>query len=114
MILRAIRHLTRPLHQPDPNSVVPYNMFSLEDTAEEVRTARRMERIYHKGQERAWDGKELLAELLEKHGGIQIGPEKLEPLRNIFAVIFWGELAAWKTRSANWITLRANPAQRIP
>ena len=39
---------------------------------------------------------ELLAELLDKHGGIQIGAEKLEPLRNIFAVIFWGELAAWK------------------
>ncbi len=96
MILRTIRHLTRPLHKPAPESIVPYSMFNMGDTEEDVRAARRMERIYHKGQERAWNGKELLAELIDKHGGIQIEAEKLEPLRNIFAVIFWGELAAWK------------------
>jgi hypothetical protein len=71
-------------------------MFDLERTHRELRSARKMENIYHKGQDKAWDGKKVLEELVERHGGIQLAPEKIAPLRRIFAVIFWGELAAWK------------------
>ncbi|MEE2828890.1 MAG: ferritin-like domain-containing protein, partial [Myxococcota bacterium] len=99
MILRAIRRMTRPLHQPSMDQYIPYDMFDLERTAVEARRAQKMERIYHKGQEKIWDGKTVLAELLEEHGGVQLEPEKLVPLRRLFAVIFWGELAAWKVSS---------------
>lgn len=99
MILRTIRHLTRPLHQPSSGSIIPYNMFDAEATAAELKSAYKMEHIYHKGQAKAWDGKAVLEELVEKHGGVNIAPERLVPLRNIFAVIFWGELAAWKVAS---------------
>jgi len=99
MILRTIRHLTRPLHQPSMNRYIPYDMFDLERTEAELKSAQKMERIYHKGQDHIWDGKAVLSELLEKHDGVQLAPENIEPLRRLFAVIFWGELAAWKVSS---------------
>jgi hypothetical protein len=71
-------------------------MFDKTLTEREAKAARQMERIYHKGQEKIWNGKEVLEELLEKHGGVQIDPELKEPLRQVLSVIFWGELAAWK------------------
>jgi len=78
---------------------IPYEMFDLERTVRELKSAGTMERIYHKGQEKAWDGKAVLAELIETHGGVQLDPEKIAPLRRLFATIFWGELAAWKVSS---------------
>ena len=93
MILSAARRLVLGRK---PARFVPYDMFDHERTARELKSATTMERIYHKGQERAWDGKAVLAELLEEHGGVQLERERLEPLRRLFAVIFWGELAAWK------------------
>ena len=71
MILRAIRRLTRPLHQPSADSLVPYAMFDQMRTEQEVQSARKMERIYHRGQDKVWDGKAVLAELVEKHGSSQ-------------------------------------------
>jgi len=97
MVLRTARRLARTLRGPrSQGTVVPYDMFEALRTDQEVRSARKMEGIYHKGQDKAWDGKKLLAELVEKHGGVQLDPEKVEPLKRMFAVIFWGELAAWK------------------
>jgi hypothetical protein len=78
---------------------IPYKMFDVERTARELKSAKTMERIYHKGQEKAWDGKAVLAELVKTHGGVQLDPEKIAPLRRLFATIFWGELAAWKVSS---------------
>lgn len=77
-------------------SPLPYDMFALARSAEEAKRYAKCERIYHKGQELAWDGKEILPMLLEKHGGIRLDPEKREPLKRLFAIILWGELAAWK------------------
>ncbi len=71
-------------------------MFALARSSEEARRYAKCERIYHKGQELAWDGKEILAMLIEKHGGIHVDPARREPLKRIFAIILWGELAAWK------------------
>lgn len=102
MILRAARWATRPLHSrytPPGFNPIPYDMFDQVRTEGELAAARRMESIYHKGQVKAWDGKALLGELLEKHGGVDLEPELLHPLKRIFAVIFWGELAAWKVAS---------------
>jgi len=68
----------------------------LEHTQASLKSAKKMEYIYHRGQERAWDGKAVLEELLERHGGVSLEAEHIGPLRRLFAVIFWGELAAWK------------------
>ena len=53
--------------------------------------------IYHHGQEKVWDGRAVLKELVDKHGGIRkLEPSQAHALQNIFAVILEGELAAWK------------------
>ena len=78
------------------NPVLPYDMFALARSADEAKRYVKCERIYHKGQELAWDGKEILSMLIEKHGGVRVQPEQREPLKRLFAIILWGELAAWK------------------
>lgn len=75
---------------------IAYDMFDMERDAEQARRFSRCENIYHKGQQFAWDGKGILDELLAEHGGIHLDEEKSEALRRIFAIIMWGELAAWK------------------
>jgi len=75
---------------------ITYEMFDWERSAEDAKRFVRCERIYHLGQELAWDGKDVLAELLQKHGGIRLAPDKREALKTVFAIIMWGELAAWK------------------
>lgn len=75
---------------------LPYDMFDLERSAREAKRYAKCENIYHKGQELAWDGKEILPMLIEKHGGIHVPPEKKASLKRLFAIILWGELAAWK------------------
>lgn len=77
-------------------SKIPFHMFDLEVSAREARAQAKLRNIYHRGQELAWDGRKVLAELLEKHGGIQIDPDKREALSRVFEIILWGELAAWK------------------
>ena len=75
---------------------IPYHMF---DIGLEARKASILEGVYHKGQRRAWDGRKLLPELLAKHGGVSLPPEKAAALKRIFTLILWGELAAWKISS---------------
>ena len=59
--------------------------------------AQTLENIYHRGQEKIWNGKEVLNALVEKHGGIgELPTKKKHALQNIFAVILEGEAAAWK------------------
>jgi hypothetical protein len=73
-----------------------YDMFDIVKNADEAKRLSKCERIYHRGQEMAWDGKEILPMLLAKHGAIELAPEKKQALERIFAIIMWGELAAWK------------------
>jgi hypothetical protein len=75
-------------------------MFSRERTEKEARAAKVLEGLYHKGQDKIWNGKDVLEELLTKHGGVSLDDDKLEALHNIFGVILWGELAAWKISSS--------------
>lgn len=73
-----------------------YDMFDLSLEAAEAARLDRCETIYHKGHEQAWDGREVLRALVEEHGGVSIPEDKKESLQRIFAIILWGELAAWK------------------
>jgi hypothetical protein len=78
-------------------SKIPFDMFELEKHADEARSTAKLRNIYHRGQDLAWDGREVLGDLLRKHGGIQLpDPSKREALARIFEIILWGELAAWK------------------
>ena len=50
----------------------------------------------HRGQIKIWDGNKILDDLIGKHGVIEIKDEDAVALRNIFSIILWGELVAWK------------------
>jgi hypothetical protein len=76
---------------------IPYMMFDLERSADEARRLVKCGNIYHRGQDLAWDGREILQELVTKHHGVTISDEKTRAaLARIFNIILWGELAAWK------------------
>jgi hypothetical protein len=79
-----------------PDVALPFDMFDEVRTVGMAQTASKLEGIYHKGQRYAWNGKEVLDGLVAKHGAIDISPEKQQALQGLFAVILWGELAAWK------------------
>lgn len=78
------------------SQLLPYDMFDLERTAEEARRYARMESIYHRGQDLIWDGKDILKELVAKHGKPQIPAHQVPALRKVLGQVMWGELAAWK------------------
>jgi hypothetical protein len=102
MIRAAIRNL-RPSRAREV--ALPYDMFDRAYTDRQVSAAKRLERIYHSGQDRAWDGKDVLAELVARHGAVSLAADKANAVRNLFAVILWGELAAWKVSAQLALTL---------
>jgi hypothetical protein len=73
----------------------PYDM--VENHIEVAAAARmeRLERLYHKGQKHVWDGKAVLAELIEKHGQPRLPEDKREGALMLLGILLWGELAAW-------------------
>lgn len=71
-------------------------MFDVERTARDAKRFAKMESIYHRGQDLAWNGFEVLDRLWEEHGGHGVAPEHREPLQRVLSIIMWGELAAWK------------------
>jgi len=75
---------------------LPYDMFDLERSAADARRFDRVENIYHRGQDLAWDGRDVLERIVTKHGGVHVPPAKQDALRRVFGPILWGELAAWK------------------
>jgi hypothetical protein len=79
-----------------PDWAVPFDMFNRAYGDLEARRAKRLESIYHVGQTRIWDGREVLAELLKQHGRPSIPDRERRALSRIFSIIMWGELAAWK------------------
>ena len=80
-------------------SKIPFDMFTLARSVEEARAAVKLRSMYHRGQDLAWDGREVLSSLIAKHGGIQLPEEKRRALSKIFEIILWGELAAWRISS---------------
>ncbi|HVY47444.1 MAG TPA: ferritin-like domain-containing protein, partial [Minicystis sp.] len=76
--------------------VLPYRMFQLARSANDARRFERAENIYHRGQDLAWNGREVLDALVAKHGGVRFPDDKKRAMADIFGPIMWGELAAWK------------------
>ena len=77
-------------------SRIRFDMFDGPRLADAARRAQKLASLYHRGQDLAWDGRAVLAELCAKHGGIHIPDDKRAALARIFGIIMWGELAAWK------------------
>ena len=59
----------------------------------------KLDKVYHKGQDKIWNGKEVLDSLFEKHGNLDLDPEHSLALKNILSIIFWGEYVAWNVAS---------------
>jgi hypothetical protein len=100
MLSRAARllgaRLGKSVSRGSRGASLPFGMFDHDYSDAEARRARRMESIYHIGQARAWDGRDVLSQLVAKHGKPQLPPEKRAALARVFSIIMWGELAAWK------------------
>ena len=109
MIRKTLSSVLRRRTAGDDLWGLPYDMFDHERTTREVKAARRLERVYHKGHQRAWNGKEVLQNLLEEHGPIELPQEKREALRSLFAIVLWGELAAWKVSAE--LAMRLEPLE---
>ena len=75
---------------------IPFNMFNHDEYGLAARNARILERVYHKANAQAWDGKEVLKSLIETHGTPTLGKVEREALGRVFGMILWGELAAWR------------------
>jgi hypothetical protein len=88
--------LERLIHPTTEDSGLAFDMFDHRRGDAEARRARRMESIYHAGQDKIWDGRDVLAGLIEKHGKPTMPAEQKRALARIFSIIMWGELAAWK------------------
>ena len=78
------------------HEILPFDMFGVQYDADAARRADKLGNIYHRGQDLAWRGQKVLAELLAKHGGVQLRPEARPALGYVLGVLMWGELAAWK------------------
>lgn len=78
-------------------SFPPYEMIEDHAIADATKKTRRLERLYDLTRERSWDGKAVLAELIEKHGppAKDLDPERRAALKRTLTVLLWGELAAW-------------------
>lgn len=72
------------------------SIFERTHTREEARRARKLENLYHAGQHKIWDGREVLAGLVAKHGGVHMKTAQKQALARVFSSLMWGELAAWK------------------
>lgn len=88
--------------------LIPFDMLDGTHTREAADTARKLERLYHQGQERAWVGSALLDELVGRHGPPTLPPARADAMRQVLAVILWGELAAWKVSAM--LAARLEPA----
>jgi len=73
----------------------PYDLIEETIADRAQRKLDRLERLYHVGQDKVWDGRQVLADLIRKHGRPQLDPARREPALRILSVLLWGELAAW-------------------
>jgi hypothetical protein len=73
----------------------PYRLVEDSIAADAERKLDRLERLYHVGQSNIWDGRQVLADLIAKHGPPQLPDGVREPALRLLSVLLWGELAAW-------------------
>jgi hypothetical protein len=86
----------RPLwRRSRPERWPPYRLVEDQIADGAARRMERLERLYHVGQDQAWDGRRVLAELVARHGPPRLRPDRREPALKLLSVLLWGELAAW-------------------
>lgn len=73
----------------------PYELVEDNLAATAERKLAKLERLYHVGQDNIWDGRQVLTDLVKKHGKPTIDPARREPALKLLSVLLWGELAAW-------------------
>jgi hypothetical protein len=73
----------------------PYEMMEESIADDAQRKLDKLERLYHIGQNNIWDGKEVLAALIAKHGQPKLPPEQRDAALKLLSILLWGELAAW-------------------
>jgi hypothetical protein len=74
--------------------IIPYD-FYYSDSHDN----KNLDKVYHNGQMRIWNGREVLADLFTKYENTEIDAGKKESLTNILSVILWGEYIAWNVAS---------------
>jgi hypothetical protein len=74
--------------------IIPFDFYY-----SDLENDKNLDKVYHKGQNRIWDGKEVLNLLFAKYENHQVDPEKEQALKNILNVILWGEYVAWNVSS---------------
>lgn len=84
---------------------IPYHLKAA--STEKTNTDTQLENLYHRGQEKIWDGRSILEEaIIEAEEqkisrsniedlNIDLADQKKRSLRSIFSLILWGEYAAW-------------------
>jgi hypothetical protein len=55
----------------------------------------KLRRIYANAGRDLWDGPAIFREVMARHGGIQLDPERRIALAHPISMLMWGELAAW-------------------
>jgi hypothetical protein len=76
----------------------PYELVEVaiaDRAADKLAKLDKLERLYHVGQQTAWDGKRVLADLIAKHGPPRLPPDRRDAALKLLSVLLWGELAAW-------------------
>tara|TARA_R110002124_G_scaffold89937_6_gene229764 strand:+ start:3268 stop:4167 length:900 start_codon:yes stop_codon:yes gene_type:complete len=74
--------------------IIPYDFYYSDSNDN-----KNLDKVYHNGQMRIWDGKEVLTDLFAKYENTEIDADKKESLTNILSVILWGEYIAWNVAS---------------
>jgi hypothetical protein len=75
-------------------SIIPYEI--VWETSDR---SQKLEEIYHRGQDKIWNGRDVLEDLLKKHGEIDLDRTVAASLQRVFSLILWGEYAAWTISS---------------
>jgi hypothetical protein len=73
----------------------PYSLADRDVVAATEDKTRKLARIYHVAHDQAWNGRAVLKELVDKHGGVHVPEDKKESLGRVASILLWGELAAW-------------------
>ena len=73
----------------------PYSLVEDSIAAEATAKLGRLERLYHVGQQHAWDGRKVLAELIARHGRPRLPDDRRDAALKMLSILLWGELAAW-------------------
>lgn len=90
-----------------------FEQLSVSELEARTKRLRKLENLYHKGQKLAWDGKQVLADLVEKHGKVDLPDEHKKAIGQIFSIILWGELGAWEVSSFLAENIRDNTEAKM-